>query len=616
MGGICGYLGDLTEDTLKAMQHTLSADFTDSRLYSDAGVAVCALDSRTGGVASMNGLALAYEGQIWNIKELSRGIEVAAETDQAELLLQVIATNDVRLLSRIQGNFVLAFCNPQQNELILVRDKVGHVPLYYSAYGNIVLFASKISGLLSTGLAPKSLNLTGLDYYLSFGHIPSNETLFKNVLRLPAATVVRLKNGNWSSVRYWQVTPRPDPNVTQNEWADYLNDKLNAILIDYLSKSQSPFGILLSGVDSSILSALIQKRVQDGCRLSAFTVTFEDKRYNEPLAKETAEFLGVDYHEVPMTDNEVPKILQKLVLAYDDLLSEHLGSLPTFMLVSDAAREVKTIFTGDGAGLIFSESEPEQCIHGFSRTIPTMVRERLVEYPFTSVRSAMFREPFRTLDRLIIELGLRCSTAARVYYGQLIYQPHERAKLYSHGLGTRAVTNTFLPLMDLVQMAKGEASRPSEYLSNVFRFKTRMADTWGFYIPRIQRICAHFSLMSWLPYLDERILELAAMIPQRTSPHEETKTVLRSLATKFKLLPPHIIHQHKMGLRFPLMAWMKFQLKDYFEKVLDDGTKRTHHLFRQSTVRKILRKGDPRKVFALVMLFLWLEQYFPSELDP
>jgi hypothetical protein len=227
----------------------------------------------------------------------------------------------------------------------------------------------------------------------------------------------------------------------------------------------------------------------------------------------------------------------------------------------------------------------------------------------------MLKQPLRTLDALLKELGMSCSTAARVYYGQLIFRPHERANLYSESFGTEVVTNTFLPIMDLVQRAKSEACWPSEYLSNVFRFKTRMADTWGFYIPRVQRICAYFSLLPWLPYLDERILQLAAMIPQKAGSHGETKTVLRHLTTKFKLLPPHIISQRKMGMQFPLVSWTKFQLKEYFEKVLDDGAERTHQLFRQSKVRKILRKGDPRKVLALVMLFLWLEQYFPGELD-
>lgn len=613
MGGICGYLGDLNADVLKSMQRTLSTGAADPRVYIDAGVAACALDSRTGGVASVDGFVLAYEGHIWNIKELSQSFGQAPEIEQAELLLRTIARNGVKFLSRMQGNFALALCNRQRNEVILATDKVGHVSLYYSAYGDVVIFASKISGILSANLAPKSLNLTGVDYYLSFGHIPSHETLFKNVLRLPAATVVRLQNGDWSSERYWQVEPQPDLTVTEDGWATYFHDKLNAVLIDYLNRSQTPIGIFLSGIDSSILSALIRKQVES--KLSAFTVVFEDEGYNEPFAKETAEFCDLDYHEVLMTADDVPKILPKLVLAYDDLLSEHMASLPTFILASEAAREVETVFTGDGAGLIFSESEPEQHIRRLSHAMPAIIREKLVEYPFTSVHQGMFKEPLKTLDTLFKELGMGCSTAARVYYGQLIFQPHERANLYSEGLGTKAVTNTFLPIMDLVQRAKNEVSWPSEYLPNVFRFKTRMAGTWGFYIPRVQRICTYFSFSPWLPYLDERILELAAMIPQKTGSHGETKTVLRHLATKFKLLPPHIISQHKMGLQFPLMTWMKFQLKEYFEQVLDDGTKRTHHLFRPAKVKRILRKGDPRKVLALVMLFLWLEQYFPGELD-
>ena len=105
------------------------------------------------------------------------------------------------------------------------------------------------------------------------------------------------------------------------------------------------------------------------------------------------------------------------------------------------------------------------------------------------------------------------------------------------------------------------------------------------------------------------------MIPQKAGYAGETKTVLRYLATKFKLLPSHIISQRKMGMQSPLTTWMRLQLKEYFEKVVDDGIERTHHLFKRSKVRKILRRGDPRKVLALVMLFLWLEQYFPGELD-
>ena len=613
MGGICGYLGDLNAVVLENMRCTLSAGVADPRVYHDAGVAACSLDSRTGGVASADRFVLAFEGYIWNVKELSKSIGEVGEISEAELLLRGITRNGAKFLSSIQGSFALALCNRQRNEVILARDKVGHMPLYYSVYGGVVVFASKISGVLSANLTPKSLNLTGVDYYLSFGHIPGHETLFKNVLRLPAATMVRVQNGNWSSERYWQVEPRPDLSVTSDEWATYFHDKLNAVLTDYCDRSQAPLGIFLSGIDSSILAALIRTLVKG--KLSAFTVAFEDECYNEPFAKEAAEFCDLDYHEVLMTADDVAKILPKLALAYDDLLFEHMGSLPTFMLASQAAREVGTVFTGDGAGLIFSESEPRQHIRRYSYAIPVKIREKLVEYPFTSIHKEMFKEPLKSVDALVKELGMGCSTAARVYYGQLIFQPHERASLYSEGVQTKAITNTFLPIMDLVQRAKHEASCPSEYLSNVFRFKTRMADTWGFYVPRIQRIGEYFSLSTWLPYLDERIFELAAMVPQTAGTHGETKVVLRCLATRFSLLPLHIINQHKMGLNSPLMTWTKIPLKEYFEKVLDDGTERTHRLFRKSNVRKLLRKGYSRKALALVMLFLWLEQYFPSEFD-
>jgi asparagine synthase (glutamine-hydrolysing) len=195
-----------------------------------------------------------------------------------------------------------------------------------------VLFASKISSILSTGLVSKSLDLAGIDYYFSFGHIPTHETLFKGVRRLPAATIAHLETGKFRLDRYWQVEPRPNPEADLDDWAKHFHDELDRILLQYLDRSQDPFGVFLSGIDSAVISAMLLKLT--GKRFDAFTVAFEDERYNQPFARETAEFLGLDYHEVLMTADDVPKLLSQLILAYDDLLSDEQGSLPTFMLGS------------------------------------------------------------------------------------------------------------------------------------------------------------------------------------------------------------------------------------------------------------------------------------------
>lgn len=613
MSGICGYLGDLNENVLMSMRDALGPSLLDSRVYENPGAAVCTLDSHTGGVANLGGHVLAYNGHIWNIDELSRTLEKVDDANPAQLLLRLLIEKGEKVLPAIQGQFALALCNPQRKEVMLARDKIGHVPLYYSTQGDFVLFASKISGIIATKLLPRVLNLTGLDYYLSFGHIPTHETLFKGVQRLPAASVVHLQNGNWRLGRYWQLEPRQNPRVTQDEWATFLHDKLHTVLLEYLSKSNPPTGVLLSGIDSSILLALLKRMVGDG--LFAYTVAFEDERHNEPFAKEMAEFLGVAYREVVMTADDVPRILPQLVSAYEDLLSEHLASLPTFLLASQAARDVRTVFTGDGAGLLFSESEPQQRPSRLSYVMPRRLRETLVRYPFTSVRPRMFNQPLRALDSFLNELGMRCSTSARVYYGQIIFRPHERRMLYNEKLENEVVTNTFSPILDLVARATKEIECPEVYLPNVFRFKIRMADTWGFYIPRIQRISAHFSLVNWLPYLDERIVELVAMMPQQPASTGRTKAVLRHVASKYKLLPDQIINQRKKGMAAPLEAWMQSQLREYVEQVVEDGIETTHHLFRGYQVKKAIRNGDPRKVFAFIMLFLWLKHYFPEELD-
>ena len=97
---------------------------------------------------SKNGLTIAYNGELYNYRELradliTRGTQFATRSD-TEVVLEAWRAWGPQALPRFRGMFAFALLDQGTGDLILARDPLGIKPLYYLLRGGGVVFASEL----------------------------------------------------------------------------------------------------------------------------------------------------------------------------------------------------------------------------------------------------------------------------------------------------------------------------------------------------------------------------------------------------------------------------------------------------------------------------------------
>ena len=107
------------------------------------------------------GSVLVYNGEVYNHPELRAELSASDEsfdtTCDTEVVLRLLERDGVAALERLNGQFALAWWQPEQRRLTLVRDRFGVRPLHYalSDDGSLV-FGSEAKALFASGEVSRS----------------------------------------------------------------------------------------------------------------------------------------------------------------------------------------------------------------------------------------------------------------------------------------------------------------------------------------------------------------------------------------------------------------------------------------------------------------------------
>ncbi len=156
-------------------------------------------------IASAGGdVWLTYNGEVYNFAELRAELAASGYVFRSRTDSEVIVNGwhawGPALFGRMRGMFALALWDRRSRRLILARDRLGKKPLYYAPTGAAFLFGSEIKALLAwPGLARRP-NLAAIDHYLTLQYVPSPQTAFAGIHRLPPAhylVVETDREGGW-----------------------------------------------------------------------------------------------------------------------------------------------------------------------------------------------------------------------------------------------------------------------------------------------------------------------------------------------------------------------------------------------------------------------------------
>ncbi len=563
---------------------------------------------------------LVFNGEIYNHALLRTGLEerrhkYSSRTD-SETILHLYEERGLDFVDDIEGDYAIALWDSDEQQLVLVRDRIGVKPLYFYCKGGRFIFASEIKAILQHPAVIPDIDENALYHYLTFVTTPAPSTLFRDIQKLPAGHMLTLKRDGALNLRqYWDALP---PAQTPVRSEDEHRAEILRLLRDSIRKrmmSDVPFGVFLSGgVDSSANVALMSEQMSRP--VETFTVGFKDAEYLNELdsARRIARQFGTNHHEVIISEKDMQDFLPTLVFHQDEPIADPV-CVPLYY-VSKLARDSGTIVVqvGEGSDEIFSGYENYvrhlRIYENFWRLAETLPRalRRAVSNLSRPALEATGRK------RVAIELIRRLGADEPLFWGGVvIYDETFKPRVLSRKTRERMNGNSSLQVVESY-LKHIERERPgSDFLARMtyLELKLRLPELL---LMRVDKITMATSVEARVPFLDHHLVEYALALPRSLKVEGTSgKHILkRSLE---EILPHDLLYERKRGFGAPVREWFREGLGSWFDEHLMNSTMRRRELFDYAFIGRMLDQHRNRTkdwgfhLWALLNLSLWYERF-------
>ena len=313
-------------------------------------------------VSASGRFVITYNGEVYNHPELrtefeKRGHAFRGRSD-TEVMLAAFEAWGVRpALRHFNGMFAFAVWDRKERALTIVRDRMGEKPLYFAERDGHFAFASELTALWDLPWLDKRLDRQALADYFRYLCVPAPATIIRGARKLSPGCGYCWKDGRGEPFAYWRVRDAVDQGLSTPLPADPARsaDELEALLEDAVRirlRSDVPYGALLSsGVDSSLVAALMQQQV--ATPVSTFTIGFREKSHDESTyARKIAAHLGTRHAEQILLPDDVIRLAPEVSRLHDEPFADS-SSIPTYLLARFARQHVTVALAGDGGDELF-----------------------------------------------------------------------------------------------------------------------------------------------------------------------------------------------------------------------------------------------------------------------
>lgn len=574
---------------------------------------------------------ITYNGEVYNFSEIrteliGKGYTFKSNSD-TEVIIKAYEEWGVECVHKFIGMFAFGIWDRRKKKLLLLRDRAGVKPLYYYRKDGLFLFGSELKALMEHPDFEKEINYEILPSYIRYGYVPTPHSIFKNTYKLRPGHYLSIESPNrieekkyWDAVDYYLMEPF---HLSEDE----ILEELESLLVDsfkYRLVSDVPVGVFLSGgIDSSLLTALLQKNVD--VRLKTFSIGFYESTFNEAeWAKKIANYLGTDHTEFYVSAREAFDTVGLLPNIYDEPFADNSG-IPTYLVSRLTRQEATVALSADAGDELFCGYRRywhTSSVHDKFLRIPAPLRGPLLraltvlspEAVDTAYRSLSFALP--KTENFKDKHGKILQMLERINRDDLPGMYKEAAGLWtSRDLKKALGRNHEDDGVTLYEDTFGRLShRDLRTRMMVTDFKTYMVDD---ILTKLDRATMSVSLEGRDPFLDHRIVEYAARIPMdMIYRNGQSKHILRRIL--YKHVPRELIERPKMGFNAPLHHWFEKDLSALLNTYLGEERLKKDGTFDSRAVSSMVRDFTDGKsvnintLWSILMYEMWKEKWMTN----
>ena len=481
-----------------------------------------------------------FNGEIYNHAELrkdleNQGLKFYTSHSDTETILVGLSYYGKKFVSKLRGQFAIAFLDEKESKLHLIRDRLGQKPLYYYLDNEHIHFGSSLLSILKI-IKEYKIDENQLNSYLNYGIVSSPFTLFKNVYKLMPSeilTVDLIKNKFAAKkTKYWNIE-----NFVDNKPFD--DEEFFSILTEsiYLrTAADVPVANFLSGgIDST---SIVKNLVDNQKRVNSFSIYIEDSKYDESkYIKEVVSKYNLDHKSSTISSNisfdEINQSLDSLDEPYSDP-----SVVPSYILSKQISQFYKVAISGDGG---------DELLGGYERTMRSLQKSSFISNLISKTYN-IYPPILGTGNRLLSK-----SSSLETKYRSFL-EDQKLIKL----LNISSDNNTY---------ADGLNYKDAYYYKNLLiaDYKLFLPEMMMF---KIDRTSMDNSLEVRSPFVDHKLIEFVMSNDTTYLNPNKPKEILKNyLSTDFS---DNFIDRDKQGFVFDVENWV-FNNLDYISEKISNG---------------------------------------------
>ncbi len=314
-------------------------------------------------------VAMVYSGECYNFEELrgelgARGHRFTTDSD-TEVVLHGYLEWGEAVAERLNGMYAFAIWDEREQKLVMIRDRMGIKPFYYSATEDGVLFGSEPKAILANPLARREVGLDGLRELFTLIKTPGH-AVWEGMREVEPGTVVTVSRTGVRTTAYWTLETREHTDDRDTSVA-HVRDLLEDIVSRQLVADVPRCTLLSGGLDSSALTGIAARQLAaQGESVRSFAVDFVGHTDNfvadelratpdGPFVHDVAADSRTQHQDIVLSSAELadPDVRARTIRARD--LPMGFGDIDTSLhLLFKAVREHSTVaLSGESADEVF-----------------------------------------------------------------------------------------------------------------------------------------------------------------------------------------------------------------------------------------------------------------------